>query len=717
MIRGTQIKIGALPSYRLGQEPYNPNQLGLGPLMLQEGNAGNGSFAGPFSISMSRPMEASVAIPYTFPTALRWSESATSQWDWVFMADAATAANTRRLGMYRFNRLTGVTTYDGFITVTFPGTAEAKTIRGLRADYVLETTGTVAVSGTALTGVGTQFQANRVSVGNRIGFGSTNPDAIAQWFEIGAIASDTGITLTTTAGTIAAGTPYVIEDLSLLMIVTSVTTNLGGLYVVKGLRRETFSATGTTVPAATTVDRIRACYHLRDAATGTALVSFGASLEDGVDPTTRHMYVLETLANPVLFKFNIRAALTVVGGSSTSAFVLKTGSGGAMVGTVSQLNNGRLARANHGPGQGLDCIYFTTTTRIYRTADVSTITQGSTSWLIDNMTEVPPGGAVTYPLTSVMQSIEYSGFMDRFIVIGAGTAGARSYITEYRTDGGQMDRIILADFKQLDHSIADSATTPFPSINASSFSVWVEGGIGYFVRNNTTSSLNQFYAVPLGADWEYAAATNCRLILPAMNTPNASSYVSALSNQADVIGGTTGRNLGMSPQPIRGYYRTAGIADNSGGWTLLTGPGQLSGVAGAAQIQLMFEFRMDNTLIPGRLFGAAVLFNDTSMSDNWQGSSNIGTNLSTKTFGFRHSLAYGSAVPRLAVELFDAETGNSLGTDDSTTQAWTWGKSVNAGAAWTAYNTTDRANADTYIRVTPASLADNIKVRAVIREF
>lgn len=717
MIRGTQVKIGALASYRLGQEPYNPNQLGLGPLMLQEGGAGNGSFAGPFSIAMNRPMEASVPIPYTFPAALRWSESPTSQWDWVFMADAATAASTRRLGMYRFNRLTGVSTYDGFITVTFPGTSEAKTIRALRVDYDRETSGTVAVSGTAVTGVSTLFQTDRVCVGNRIGFGSTDPDAIVQWFEIGAIASDTGIFLTTPAGTIAAGTPYVIEDLRLAVVVTSVTTNLGGLYIVKGLRRELFSASGGVVPAATTIDNIRACYFLRDAATGTALVSFGASIEDAVSPTVRHLWLLETLANPVLFKFNIRAALTLVAGQTVSAFVLKTGSGGVMTGVVSQLNNGRLANANHGPGQGLNCIYFTSTTRIYRTADLSTITQGSTSWLIDNMTEVPPGGAATYPLTGAMQSIEYSGFIDRFIVISSGTAGARSYITEYRTDGGQMDRIILADFKQNDQSIADSAITPFPSINASSFSVWVEGGIGYFVRNSTTAVSNQLYVLPLGADWEYAGTTNCRLILPAMNTPNASSYVSALSNQADVIGGTTGRNLGMSPQPIRGYYRTAGIADNSGGWTLLTGPGQLSGVAGAAQIQMMFEFRMDNTLIPGRLFGAAVLYNDTSMSDNWQGSGNIGSSLANKQFGFRHAVAYGSAVPRLRVELFDAETGNSLGTDDSTTQAWTWQKSTNAGATWTAYNTADRANADTYLRIAPVSLADNIKVRAVLREF
>lgn len=717
MIRGTQVKIGALPSYRLGLETYDPDSLGLGPLMVQQNGVGDSAFAGPMPIAIARPMEASVAIPYAFPAAVRWSNTATSQWDWIFMADNATAAATRRFGMYRLNRLDGVLTYDGFITVTFPGTSEAKTIRALRVDYKTETTGTVAVSGTAVTGTGTQFSTNRVCVGNRIGFGSTDPDAITQWYEISAIGSDTGITLTTTAGTITAGTPYVIEDLRLAVVVTSVTTNLGGLYLIKGLRREMFSPTGGTVPAATTADNIRASYFCRDAATGTALVSFGASLEEPTSPTSRHLWLLETLANPVLFKFNIRAPLTVTAGSGTAAFVFKTGAGGVLVGTPSQFNNGRLANAARGPGSGLDCIYFTTATRIYRTADVSTITAASTSWLIDNMVEIPPGGTSTYPATGAFQSIEYNGTMDRFIVLTAGAQGGRSYISQYRTDGGQMDRIVLADLKQIDQSTADSTATPFPSVNSASFSVWVEGGMGYFARLGATVVAAQVYAVPIGADWEFAENTGCRVILPAMNTPNAKSYVAVFSALADVIGGASGKNLGTPPQPTRCYYRTAGIADNSGGWTLLPATGQMSGVAGAAQIQLMYEYRMDGPLIPGRTHAATVLYNDSSMSDKWQGSGNIGSSLASKRFGFRHAVAYGSAVPRLQIELFDAENGSSLGTDDSLTQAWTWEKTTNAGVAWGAYNSTDRANADTYVRVTPVSLADNIKVRAVLREF
>ena len=108
--------------------------------------------------------------------------------------------------------------------------------------------------------------------GNRIGFGSTDPKQITTWYEISAMASDTGITLATSAGTIAAGTPYVIEDLRAYLNCTSVTTSLGGIYVIKGLNPAHFTGAGGAVPAATTVDNIKASYFLKDAATGTALV-------------------------------------------------------------------------------------------------------------------------------------------------------------------------------------------------------------------------------------------------------------------------------------------------------------------------------------------------------------------------------------------------------------------------------------------------------------
>lgn len=707
---------GSLASYRYPADTYDPDKLGLGRLMVQQNGGGDASFVGPVPIAVVRPMEASTTIPYVFPWTFRWSQSSTSKWDWTFLADNATAAATRRFGLIRFDRLTGTPTYDGFITVTFPGTSEAKTIRYLRGDYSLHTAGTASASGTAVTGSSSTWKTDGACVGNRIGFGSSDPAAIVTWYEISAITNDTSITLTTSAGTVGSGA-YVIEDLRLLVGVTSVTTSNGGLYVVKGLRRELFSSGGGAVPAAVSTDNIRACYYLKDAASGTALAVFGASLEDPVSKATRYLWQLHTLANPIMQKYNVRAALTVSSGADTTALSLITGSGGAVTGTTSQLNNGRMANCAHGPGSGLNCIYFTTTTRIYRTQDVSGISAASTSWLIDNMTEVPPGGTNTYALGAGIQAIEFMDSIDKFLVTTTGAAGIRSYITQYNTTSAQMDRIILSDFKQIDQGSADATITPFPSQQAAAFTVWVEDGLACMARNGTTAILNQIYYVPIGADWEYADTSKCYVIWPRMALTNAASFIAAYINAVEVLGGATGHNLGMSPQPVRLKYRTTGIADDSGSWTLLANNGDMSGVAGASYIQFRTDYRMDNTLIPGRVLRLAAAYNDTGMSDYWYGSANVGTDLSTKKFGFYFATAYGSTVPRLRIDLTDATSGASLGTDDSTTQAWTWEKSTNDGGAWSAYNTTDRANSTTYIRVTPISLADSIKVRAVLREY
>lgn len=717
-IRAKQVVAGDLPYFHIGLETYDSNKLGLGPLMFQDnGVAPTDNYCGPLPIAVARPMEASVAIPYSFPWAMRWSESATDQKDWVFQADIATAAATRRLGMWEMDRLTGTMNYVGFLTVTFPGTSEAKTIRGLRMSYDTYSTGTVAVSGTAVTGTTTAWQTNRCCVGNRIGFGSTDPTQITTWYEISAIGSDTGITLATTAGTIAGGTAYVIEDLRAYILCTSVTTNLGGLYVVKGLNRAHFTAIGGTVPAATTVDNIKATYFLKDAASGTALVSFGMGLEDAISKTSRMLWLVHTLANPIMIKYDVYAALTVASGASTSALQFVTGAGGAVTGTASQLNNGRIANASHGPGSGLTCLYFTTTTRVYRTAALSTIVAAQTGWIADNMVEVPPGGVNTFAAGAGLSSIEYSSVIDRFLVMSSGAAGIRSYVTQYRTDSGQMDRILFADYKQIDQSTADSSTTPTPSQLVSAFAVWIEGGLLYASRFGTTAALNQFYVIPLGADWEYIATSNSRMHTPKIATPDCKEYVGAFVNVLQVLGGSTGKNLGLQPEPFRVQFRTSGIDDNSGGWTPLDDTLDLTGVAGASHIQFRLEFRMGNLMIPSRLLNWGVLYQDNGMSDHWQGSTNVGTDITNKRFGFRHAVAYGGTVPRLKCELFDAESGVSLGSDDSVTAAWTWAKSTNGGGAWGAYDSTDRANATTYVRVTPTGLADNIRVRGVLTEY
>ena len=707
---------GSLASYRLGVESYDQDKLGLGPLMVQQSGSGDANFAGPVPIAVIRPMEAATPIPLTFPWAIQWQNTASAQLDWIFLADVSSAAATRRLGMATFNRLTGVFSYLGFLTVTFPGTSEAKTIRWLRGSYVKLTAGTVAVSGTAVTGTSTLYQTNGACAGNRIGFGSADPTAITTWYEIASVDSETGITLTGSAGTIAGGTAYVIEDLRLVLGVTSLTTSLGGVYLVEGLRMEQFTSAGGTVPAANATDKIRQCVFLKDAATGTALATFGAADQSITNNQTHYLWQIHTIANPILQKYNIRAALTISSGSTTSALVLITGAGGALTGTPSQLNNARYAVCGHGPGSGVGCIYFTTTTRVYRTDNVASIAAASTTWMIDSMLEIPPGSANTYPGTGALSSIEYSGSIDRFILMSSGAAGGRSYVTRYLTDGSQYDRLAFLDTKQTDQSTADATSTPHPSINVSSLNVWVEGGLLYASRFGTTAILNQVWAVPIGADWEYAATTGCRVVFPSMTLVNAATFIRAFVNASQVIGGATGKNLGMTPGAVRLYYRSAGISDNSGAWTLLSQNGDMSGVSGTAAIQFMCEYRIDGAMIPGRVHSVGVTYTDTGStpSSYWQES--VGkSSVANAQFAWRFKTAYGTTIPRLRIRLYNAITGALLDDDDTTTLAGTWQKSTD-GTTWGAWSTTDKGNETTYLRWTPAAVS-SVTVRPLLTEY
>lgn len=716
MLRGVTQALGSLLTYRIGIDAYDSTKLGLGPMMMQQAGSGESAWAGPCTTAVARPNEQSTAIPSVFPWAVQWQANSAGELDWIFFADNAAAAATRRISMYTFNRRTAVLNWQGFVTLTYP-TATNHTIRGLRMTYDTYAVGTVAVTGTAVTGTGSLWTTSRIPAGCRIGFGSTDPTQITTWYEISAVASDTSITLTSTiASTLAAGTAYVIEDLRAITVTTNATTTNGGLFVAKGLRPEIFTSSGTTIAAATTVDSIRAVYWLADASTVTNTVAFGMGLDTKTSWTSQFAYVLDALTTPSLFKYNIRAALTLTSGKDTTSFVLKSGAAAALTGTPGQNNNGRLITAAHGPGSGQACMYFTTTTRIYRSIAVGSITSGLTTWLSggDVMTEVPPGGTNTFAASSLMSSIEYASIIDKFVIpVNATTTPFRSYVTAYNTVGSQMDRIWGTDNRQQDLTTADSSISPIPAMVGGPYTVWAEGGMLYVATLGTTSVTNRIYAMPFGADWEYTGTTSARLVLPAITPDDMDKALYAFVAADQIVGtGSTGKNLAMGTEPWRLLYRTSGISDNSGAWTQVDGTGVLN--ATATQIQFALEFRtIGECCIPARICTVGLVYSDNATDSHYQFSATK-SSASLKQFAWRFSTAFGSTVPTLKVRLFDAVTNALLLTDTTTTSASGTFQRSTDGTSWGAYSTADKGNENTYIRYTPTSLADNINVRPVL---
>jgi hypothetical protein len=198
----------------------------------------------------------------SMPHVIKWSNNIY----WIFTAANTTAATTRTLALTEFNSSTCTLDYKGFITLSGTTIGGGKTIRSLRAIVYTHTTGTVSTSGssTTISGSGTAFTDERIAVGARIGFGTTDPTAVTTWYEITAITDNTTLTINA-AVNLSASTPYVIEEIRLAVASTNATLINGGVHLIKGLNYSTFSQGGTTITEATTVDNIRASYLLTDA--------------------------------------------------------------------------------------------------------------------------------------------------------------------------------------------------------------------------------------------------------------------------------------------------------------------------------------------------------------------------------------------------------------------------------------------------------------------
>lgn len=691
---------------------YDKTKWNLGTIIRRmTGVSPEQNYIGPNPVALARPMEESTPIALLYPHAITFSSTI----DWVFAPEnLAIATATRRIVCYEYNKVTSEYNYKGFITMTLQ-TATAHTIRGFRMARYLHTTGTVSVSETAVTGSSTQFQTERIGAGARIGFGSTDPTQITTWYNIASIGSDTAITLATSAGTVAGGTSYVIEELRPMLVTTNATLANGGLFVAKGVNFNDFTPAGTTILAsASTVDNLKLVYWIADAATVTNTVGAGLMLDTQASNTQHDAYVLNGTTSVIVYKYNLRSADTIASGKMTltGSNIVITGTQ-AVTGTLSQTNNGRIATVSHGPGSGVKSIYFVTANRLYR-ARVADITAGNITWQSDNRTEVPAGSSATFTASSLLAGIEYMDSIDRFIVTTTGAGSVKSYITRYPTTSGDpFDYNWGMDAKQIDQSTASNDSTPIP-INSLSlpFYPWAENGITHLIRGGTSATNQHMFAVPFGAHWDFAASTNQRAISPEISTPNCSAFIRAYVENVEFLGSGS---FDVSPEPYRVFYRTSGINDNSGAWTALNARGDLSGIAAASSIQFMFEFQTISIgmAIPSRILGIACLYEDLSTLSNYQPSADF-TSGTSKRFAWRFATAFGSTVPALRVRLYDAKTGSLLVDDNTASPAGTFERSTDGGSNWSAWNDTDKGNDTTYLRYTPAALADNVLVRALL---
>ena len=647
-------------------------------------------------------------IPYAIPHVVKRTEDIY----WIFAGQVSSAAVTRQIALFEFNAAEAAISYKGFITLSGTTITGNKTIRGLRAFVYTHSTGTVSTSGssTTLSGSGTGFQSERIAVGARIGFGTTDPLQVTEWYEIAGITNDTTLTLDRDAD-ISAGTSYVIEEIRVLVACTNATLTNGGPHLIKGLNYSTFSVSGTTIVEATSTDNVRASYLLRDDATTTMTVAMGVASDEQTSNTEHIVYFLNanTATTVSCYKLNIRAALTVSSGRSTSAFEYKTGTQ-TTTGTISQVNNGRLFTVGHLTATGEKSVWFATTTRIYRAA-VSDITSGSSTWITDLMTEVPVGGSSTYVLTNSMNQVDYTTTLDRLIV-PTGALRFGIYVGEYDTGN-------VIPFERMAGNITNRtklSTTQSGAVDAlfqaAVPTVWTESGYMFVMVNTATSGLNWLRVFPFSADGYYAATTGQRIVTPKLATPNAQKLYRVYVDHEEYAGSY---EYGFPPDTYRIYYRTSGIDDNSGSWNLVPTNGDLTGIAAGSYIQFMVELdTLGETSVPAKIYSVCCVYEDNSQDNHYQPSLTK-SSAANNRFAWKQVLTWGGTIPNLQLRLYNAANEFLVLDDDVTGSAYgTWEYSTD-GNTWNAWS----SSADTvgnYIRYTATTLPNNITVRALLTQ-
>jgi hypothetical protein len=514
----------------------------------------------------------------------------TKNLDYIFMTNTS---NSQNIQYMVYNRKENKFYQGGVVYMFFRG---ATNMYIYDADANLDTSsdGNVNVSGNTVTGFGTKFDTLRFSVGSRIGFGSTNPEAITEWYEVASIVSDTSLTLTeTVTKTYPNNCPYIIEELSFITAILWNTSpyNLGGVYLVKGINF-TFMRHGNTVPFATTVDRVRANYRILYP--GTYSVTYASNL--AILPkssNTEHIFygMIESGNTMRIAAFNARAPLTLIAGESTSAFKYMTKS----YDCINTADGLRMLWLPTGQGRNKHSIYFRSgSAAVLQRIDLDDIKQDGDFFGKDYLMVKPLANGIRSYAQTGPSNVRYIPNLEQ-LLFSSQFSAVLPYDSNYPYYNIEFGEVNLenSDYRMPSKEMV-SHMRDSPNFN-------ISDGLWYFVTNSYKLAI-----LPGEADWRFASRNNARIITHSIDTSYITKFNKLLVSHPEILGT---HDLGTTPEPFRVYYRTDGISDDSGSWGLLDDTFDMSFITPKDNIQFMFEFRiLGRACVPNRIYGLSISY-------------------------------------------------------------------------------------------------------------
>jgi len=673
----------------------------MGYLMTRSIDENNKTYVSPIEPGFLRGYEITNVTPYsfTYPNLnTLGSIKYNSDTIWLFAASADSVSTAKRILLSTYKKSTNQLSYVGSINASFdPNTSH--TCVSIKPSLEFHTTGSITIIGTQVTGSGTSWQTDGACVGNRIGFGSTSSADITTWYQISSISSDTALTVTrgvaadgqTSILNITGSVPYIIEDFRLLYVNHGdgiVSTR--SIILIKGLRPEIFTTSPTALPAATTVDNIRACYRLVDGTTANATYApISMVLEPKNSFTQQYAYSVSEPGTTTisLQRFNVRAPLILTSGRASSSFDFTTGAQ-THGGTNTSQDYNVMETDNKGN------YYVSHYTRMSR-IPTGSIVSGSTTFIENHMIENPPGGTGSFSLSSQLADITYLPVIDRFYISHLqGTI--RNYITRF-SSGSQFEaQTHVNHINQQSTYLVSEFDYLTPNFISTRLSSTYCDGMLFVARVAASSNNNIIYSLPLEADQQFESTSSACIITPELFTPSASAYNKVYLDDTSYF--NTPR-FAIPREPYTTYYRTTGISDNSGAWNLISPSGSISGSASSIQFKLTFS-TLGYYNIPSRIHGITLLY---SSSIPQQAISNYDpsisqTNVGSQIFAWRQTAKFNENIPDLNLNLYSGST--IVLTDSvSTSVSGSWEYSTTEGNTWLPWSSTADA-VDNYIRYT-----------------
>jgi hypothetical protein len=682
---------------------YDPLQVNAGSMIQQYTDTSGNLYVQPYKPNPYYIYLQAGSTQQNYPYVVSWSDDI----DYIFTGQIGTLANIN-VTLTKFQKSTGVFTTLGNIRFTpSEGAGTNKSFGSVRATLDRWSTGTVSVSGTTVTGSGTGFVSSKISVGARIGFGTTDPTAVVTWYDIASITSDTLLTLNLLPGTLFAGTEYVIEEIRVFTIHrrTAIPFTAAGLHIVKGLHEGVFGSF-TVIPQATTVDKQRAFYKLDPGNSVTNQYPLGIALDDKVSDSEQLIYVQNSIGGSTtqmeLQVFNIREDLVLTSGIDTGAWEFNTGAV-TIVGTF-LFSNARVGTLTTGPTAGVKAVYITTTARIYA-CPMSNIFNGSTSYLTYAHFQTPPGTSNTY-IGFAYNQVDISNTLNAIVTCSS----AAPFSLQIEPFGGVSTRYFYPWTGRVRNPSTSSDAAEAFTCSGAALNLWVEGGIMYTIAGGAAN--NYIYAIPLAADYDYAFNTAQYITTSILYTPGCVQFYTVNLFQQSFNGSN---DLGGSADACKIYVRTAGILDNSGIWQEVPANGDISSIIGASneiQVAVAWDIMNASGITPW-IYGVNVTYEDGSQDSHYLPSFAL-SSASARQFAFYQAQLWVSPIPDLRIRLYNATTGFLIIDDGVASSLYgVWEYSSDNGATWFPWSSSADVIGN-YIRYTASSLPAATTIRALL---